>query len=110
MKVIDLTTVSRHVELDRQDRFNLINNTVGFGLPVVEARDKQDETCTATLTSTGVIVIINAHGVIVTVWIASVRQAIAVYATATGTTRLPKNLWNIINYNNDTELWHKIAA
>lgn len=110
MKAIDLTAISRHVELDRQNRFNLINNTVGFGLPVVEAKDKNNNECTATLTTTGVIVIIDPHGIIVTAWIASVRQAIGVYATATGSTKLPKNLWNVVNYNNNTETWQRIAA
>ena len=110
MKIIDLTAVSEHVIVDRQDRFNLINKTVGFGLPVVEAEDKKEQGCTATLTSTGVIVIIDPYGIIVTAWIASVRQAIAVYARATGSAKLPRNLWNIVNYNNNTETWHRIAA
>ncbi len=110
MKVIDLTAVSEHVVVERQNRFNLINKTVGFGLPVVEAIDKNNKECTATLTSTGVIVIIDPYGIIVTAWIASVRQAIGVYATATGSTKLPKKLWNVVNYNKNIEAWQRIAA
>ena len=111
MKPIDLTVVSNHVVADRQVRFDIINKTVGFGNPVVEAPDKKGRDCTATLTDTGVIVIIDPHGEIVTAWIASVKQAQAVYGRATGSLKMPKQLWNIVNYNNNTELWRqKIAA
>ena len=110
MKAIDLTAVSYHVIADRQTRFNIINKTVGFGNPVVETTDKKGTDCTTTLTDTGVIVIIDSHGIIVTAWIASVKQALAVYSRATGTTKMPKQLWNMVNYNNNTELWQKVAA
>ena len=107
MKTIDLTAVSYHVIADRKTRFEIIEKTVGFGNPVVEAPDKKGRDCTATLTDTGVIVIIDPLGIIVTAWIASVKQAIAVYSRATGKQQLPKELWNMVNYNNNTELWQK---
>ena len=110
MKPIDLTVRSYHVEVERQDRFDIINKTVGFGIPVVEGPDRKGRDCTATLTSTGVIVIIDPHGVIVTAWIASVKQAVDVYRSATGSDKLPKRLWNMVNYNNNTRLWQAIAA
>lgn len=110
MKAIDLTTVSYHVIADRKTRFEIIEKTVGFGNPVVEAPDKKGRDCTATLTDTGVIVIIDPLGIIVTAWIASVKQAIAVYSRATGKQQLPKELWNMVNYNNNTALWQKKVA
>ena len=110
MKPIDLTVTSYHVDIERQQRFDIINKTVGFGVPVVEGPDRKGRDCTATLTTTGVIVIIDPHGVIVTAWVASVRQAIDVYRSATGSDKLPKNLWNMVNYNNNTALWQKMAA
>ena len=110
MKPIDLTVVSHHVEVDRQARFDIIKKTVGFGSPVVEAPDKKGRDCTATLTDTGVIVIIDPYGMIVTAWIASVKQAQAVYGRATGSLKMPRQLWNTVNYNNNTELWRKKIA
>ena len=110
MKAIDLTTVSHHVIVDRKTRFEIIEKTVGFGNPVVEAPDKKGRDCTATLTDTGVIVIIDPFGIIVTAWIASVKQAVSVYSRATGKTQLPQKLWNMVNYNNNTEFWQKKVA
>lgn len=110
MKTVDLSNVSAHVVIDRQVRFNIIENTVGWGTPLVEAPDKKEQDATATLTSTGVIIIMSNDGMIITAWIASVRQAVAVYARATGNTKLPRQLWNMVNYNNNTEVWNKIAA
>ena len=110
MKAIITSAVSNHVEVDRQARFDLINKTIGFGSPVVEAPDKKGRDCTATLTDTGVIVIIDPYGIIVTAWIASVRQAQAVWNRATGNFDLPEKLWNQVNYNNNTAYWQKKVA
>lgn len=110
MKTIDLTNVSAHVVIDRKTRFDIIEKTVGFGTPIVEAPDKKGRDCTVILTTTGVICIIGADGMMVTTWIASVAQAIAVYARATGKTKLPIKLWDMVNYNNNTETWRKKVA
>ena len=105
------SAVSNHVVVDRQARINLIEKTIGWGNPVIEAPDKKGRDCKAVLTDTGVIIILDPYGIIVTAWIASVKQAIAVYARATGNTVLPQKLWWIINYNNNSKEWQrKIAA
>ena len=110
MKEINLTNMSAHVIIDRQVRIDIIEKTVGWGETLVEAPDKKGRDCTAVLTTTGVIAILAEDGMMITAWIASVQQATAVYARATGTTKLPKKLWNIVNYNNNTEVWQKLVA
>jgi len=110
MKELDLTNVSAHVILDRKTRIDIIEKTVGFGKPFVEAEDLKGRDATATLTTTGVIVIRDLNNMIITAWIASVPQAISVYRRATGKKNLPANLWNMVNYNNNTELWQKKVA
>jgi len=110
MKILDTTILSAHVIVDRSTRIDLIEKTVGWGNPIVEAPDKKGRDCTAILTTTGVIAILDPDGMIVTAWIASVKQAIAVYARATGNPVLPRRLWQVVNYNNDTTEWRKMAA
>ena len=110
MKQIDFSKASAHVLIDRKTRVEVIEKTVGFGVPFIEAPDIKERDCTATLTTTGVIVIMDDNGEIITTWIASVKQAVSVYARATGTTKLPKWIWNIVNYNNNTEIWQKMVA
>ena len=109
MKTFDITCLTYHAEVDRETRINIIKKTVGFGNPCAEAPDKDDRDATAILTDTGVIVILNPYGLIVTTWIASVRQASAIYYSNHGK-KMPKSLWAIVNYNNNTETWHKMAA
>lgn len=110
MKKIDTTKFSFHVMVDRQTRINIIEKTIGWGDTFVEAPDEKGKNCTAILTTTGVIAIMASDGMLITAWIASVKQAMAVYARATGTTKLPKKIWNVVNYNNNTEAWQKIVA
>lgn len=110
MKTIDFSKATTHVIVDRKVRIEIIEKTVGFGVPFVEAPDEKGFDCTATLTTTGVIVIMGANGEIITAWIASVKQAMAVHARATGTTKLPKKIWNVVNYNNNTAEWKKMVA
>ena len=110
MKQIDLSKASAHVRVDRKIRVEIIEKTIGFGIPFIETQDERQSDCTTTLTTTGVIVIMSEDGEIITTWIANVKQAMAVHARATGTTKLPKWLWNIVNYNNNTEMWQKMVA
>lgn len=109
-KHIDLTRMSAHVIIDRKTRIDLIEKTIGWGTEVVTAPDKKEKDATATLTSTGVIIIRSLDGMIITTWIASVPQAVSVWIRAKGNNRLPKWLWNVVNYNNNTEVWQKMAA
>ena len=110
-KKIDLTRMSAHVIIDRKARINLIERTIGWGTEIITAPDKKERDATATLTSTGVIIIRSFDGVIITAWVASVRQALAVWIRGTGSNHIPSWLWNVINYNNNTEYWrNKVAA
>ena len=109
-KHIDLTNMSAHVIVDRQARINNIENSIGWGTEIITAPDKKERDATATLTSTGVIIIRSLDGMIITAWIASVAQAQAVWGRAKGTARLPRWLWNVVNYNNNTEYWKNLVA
>lgn len=110
MKIIDLSNMSAHVTVERSVRISIIEKTVGFGKPFVETANLRQENTTITLTTTGVIVVMAEDGMIITTWIASVAQAISVYRQATGNRNLPQNLWAIVNYNNNTEAWQRMAA
>lgn len=110
MKQINLSNMSAHAIVDREVRIGIIEKTVGWGFPVAEVPDKANENCTATLTSTGVMIIMNDDEMIVTAWIATIRQAIAVWRQGTGHKEMPNTLWNIVNYNNNTELWQRKTA
>ena len=110
MKTFDLSCMSHHAEVDREIRINIIKKTVGFGKPIAEAPNKADPTSTVILTDTGVIVVLNKFGIIITTWIADVRQASAIYRQYSNGQKMPRQLWAIVNYNNNTETWHKMAA
>ena len=111
MKTYDLTVISDHVDNDRRARFELIEKTIGFGTPIAEAKDrKAGGDCTRTLTDTGVIIVINPYGTIITAFVAGVKQAMQVYNDATGTTKMPRKVWNMVNYNNNTIAWKKVTA
>lgn len=107
--MFDLTNLTAHVITEREKRFQFIQDTIGFGEPCFtckKARDK-DGDAIATLTDTGVIVIQEeVTETIITAYIATVKQAYALYYTAKGTTKMPSDLWKQINYNNNTD-WYR---
>lgn len=110
-KKIDLTKMSAHFIIDRADRINYIEKTVGWGTVIVEAPDPIREDVRKALTSTGVLIIFGREDIIITAWIADVNQALRVWLDAKNNNHLPKWLWNVINYNNNTEYWrNKVAA
>ena len=110
MPPIDLTKQTAHAILDREVRFSIIEKTVGWGTPVVIAPDKKGRDATATLTDTGVLIIRQPDGTIITAWVASVAQAQAVWGRATGNLKMPRKLWNVVNYNNNTRYWRNLVA
>ena len=110
MRKIDTTKMSAHVIIDRKFRIDLIENTIGWGTKIVTVPDKENSGAFATLTSTGVMVITAEDGMMITTWVASVKQAVAVWKTAKGDRPLPKWLWNVVNYNNNTTAWQKMVA
>lgn len=110
--MFDLTNLSAHAIIDRKNRFDFIENTIGFGEPVVRCKKDRDENGDAltTLTDTGVIVIQEeATETIITAYVASIKQAAYVYKKSKGNNKMPSQLWNVINYNNNTE-WYKKNA
>lgn len=111
MPPIDLTRMSAHAINDRKNRFEVIENTIGWGQPIAMVPDREDPTATNTLTSTGVLVVRSNDNTIVTAWIANVQQASAIYHKATNGKRMPQLYWDIVNYNNNTEYWrNRVAA
>lgn len=109
MPPIDLTKMSAHAIVDRKTRFAVIENSIGWGNPVIVAPDKKGRDATATLTDTGVLVIRGSDNMIITAFIATVRQAQAVWNRGNGG-KMPQALWNMINYNNNTDYWKNLVA
>lgn len=110
MPPIDLTLMSSHGINERKNRFEVIENTIGWGRPKVTAVSHLDPTTYETLTSTGVIVVRSQENLIITAYVARVSQALAVWHNAKGAMPMPKWLWNVINYNNNTEYWQNLVA
>ena len=109
-KRIDLTKMSTHVTVDRAARIKNIENSVGWGTIVAQAPDRNSKNVNRALTSTGVLIVQAEDGFIITAWIASISQAVAVWKMAKEGKPLPKWLWNVINYNNNTDYWKKLIA
>lgn len=109
-KRIDLTKMSAHIILDRAYRINHIENSIGWGTEVTRALDKNEENVFRVLTSTGVIIVMGEDNFIITAWIADVNQAVAVWKKAHNGAKMPKWLWNVINYNNNTAYWKNLIA
>ena len=107
---IDTTNLSAHVIVDRKMRIDLIENTIGWGDTIATIPDKHNTGTFATLTSTGVMIISTEEGFILTAWVANVKQAVAIWKTANGEKPMPRWLWKMIHYNNNTETWQKMAA
>ena len=110
MAPIDLSCISAHALNDRKERFDVIEKGLGWGKPIVEAPDAEGRPSTTTLTDTGVIVIRGYDNMIITAYIASPRQARKVYERATGNPNMPRKIWLIVNYLNNTPYWQKVAA
>jgi hypothetical protein len=110
-KQIDLTRMSAHVTIDRADRVRHIENSIGWGTEIARAPDRNAEGVYRVLTSTGVIIVQGEDGFMITAWVASVNQAIDVWVKAKPGKKIWMWLWNVINYNNNTEYWrNKVAA
>lgn len=111
--MFDLTNMSAHAIVDRKERIDFIERTIGFGKPVVVTKRDRDINGDAVtvLTSTGVVVIeVEETREIITAFIATVRQAQGIWHRAKGNQKMNKRLWNIVNYNNNTETYKKICG
>lgn len=111
MTAIDFTQLSYHAMVERKDRIEQIEKTISFGTPIVEMEDTSNNTMKV-LTSTGVIVIWSLNNKsIVTMFVASVNQALSFYNRKRGEEpyKMPRQLWLMVNYNNNTYYWQKIS-
>ena len=109
-KIIDLTMMSYHAIVERANRVSNIENSIGWGEIVAEAPDRNDANVRRALTSTGVLLVLGENDFIITAWVAEVRQAAAVWKKANNGARMPRQLWNMVNYNNNTTYWQNLVA
>lgn len=111
--MFDLTNMSAHAIIDRKERISFIENTIGFGEPVAKTKRDRDANGDAItiLTSTGVVVVeVEETEEIITAFVATVRQATGIWHRANGTKKMSRKLWNMVNYNNNTETYRKICG
>ena len=105
-------TESRHVILDRPIRYARIQKTIGMGKPIAIAPDRKHRDCFNILTDTGVCVIKSFDGTIVTLWVATLAQAIDIYQRTTGSNKLPQKIYETVKSNNTgaRKKYYQIAA
>ena len=103
---------SRHVILDRPIRCERIKKTIGIGKPIAIAPDRKHKDCFNILTDTGVCIIKGFDGTIITLWVASMNQAIDIYRRTTGRKDLPQKIYEIVKDNNTgaNKKYFRIAA
>jgi predicted membrane GTPase involved in stress response len=72
-------TVSKHFLTDRADRYAFIATTIGIGTVVHTYRQSfskyGDEPCTVNITNTGVAIIKNDKGMVVTMYVITLKEA-----------------------------------
>jgi len=99
---IRMNELTRHAKEDRRDRREIARQ-IGIGKAVAEVRREREGSNTQyaiqMLTDTGLIVIIGDDGKIVTLYLATISQAIAIYSKAHGVCRLPDQLYRQIKIN-----------
>lgn len=92
-----------HAKIERKTRINYIEKTIGIGNPIATTISRYEKDSLRTLTDTGVIIITNIYTKrIITMFIASINQGVAVYKEGKQAKQVPKNimrtLYNNINY------------
>lgn len=92
--------ISNHVKNDRIDRFMNIQQFFGIGEEYLTIY--QDGKATV-LTNTGIILIMSANKkVLITCYVATMKQAIAIYRNKRGNAKMPQWLYYKIIKNNKT--------
>lgn len=108
---IDTTLLTYHANIERKERIDFIENTIGFGRKCYSCEDPADPGVIKSLTTTGVIVVESkVTGLIITMYVARVAQALNVIKLATGKLNINPRLWDYINYNNNTSYWKQRVA
>ena len=92
--------ISKHVSAERRNRMEYIYNTVGFGdVVVAEMPDLLHDGTLLQLTDTGVILarsLTSANNLLITAFIATTAQAVAIYKTAHNGASMPKHLYKTL--------------
>lgn len=90
-----------HAMNDRKNRAEYIINTIGIGHAVASTPSRNDPTTLRTLTDTGLIIVTSIKTKkIITFFIASVKQGVAIYSEDKGTLA-PKWLMRILHDNEE---------
>ena len=93
-------SMTYHAREERFDRLSALVDYLGVGEIVLEVPDKYYTNSISCLTSTGIIIVKSSvNGVMITGYMASIRQATAMFYTA-GISRIPRTLYQTINRNN----------
>lgn len=87
-----------HASFERVNRIEYILDTVGVGEEVARVWDETRQTFQC-LTDTGVVIVVNEKGKIVTMFIATTARACAIYKACTKASRVPNYLFKIISRN-----------
>ena len=105
-------TQTTHVIIDRAVRYERIKKTIGIGEPIAIAPDRKHRDCFNILTNTGVYIVQSFDGTMITLWVATMSQAIDVYQRTTGSKRLPQKIFATVRYNNEgaRKNYYQIAA
>lgn len=86
---------TRHLCLERTDRAVFIFTTRGIGDPVAERKSFQSDNATMILTSTGVIIVKNDKGQVITMYYCTLEAA----QWVVGKHYLPESVYNVIKKN-----------
>lgn len=99
-------TITQHIKKDRIDRYMNIKQFFGLGDPylIIHNADRA-----SILTDTGIILITNKDkSVLITCYVATLKQAMAMYRSVYGKQKMPMWLYNKVKNNNRlVEQMHK---
>lgn len=99
---IKTNNLTHHAKEDRRDRRDIAKK-VGIGKPVVEQHmfSADGRPKTEILTDTGLVVVLGEDNKIITLFLASINKACAMYKTTYGgNARMPESLYKQIKINN----------
>lgn len=93
--------MTKHARYERRDRLNYIIDNIGIGEPICTAPSKNPNAISV-LTNTGIIIIKGkTDNVIITVYIATIAEATAIYYQSGMTTPLPQRVKKRIRINKE---------
>lgn len=95
------TNMTGHAFNDRMARFEYIVDTVGIGKITARYQDvdENNRIVVFELTTTGVIIVRNKDNMVVTAYIAEMKQAFKVWRSVNGNKKIPSSLYEKIRQN-----------